>query len=36
MANMFNFWTMMNNQNDKMNFDDNKNKLLMGGAITHK
>jgi hypothetical protein len=34
MANMFNVWAMMNNQNDKMHFDDNENKLLMGGALT--
>jgi hypothetical protein len=31
MAGMFNVWAMMNNQNDKMHFDGNKKKLLMGG-----
>jgi hypothetical protein len=31
-----NVWTTMNSQNDKRHFDDNENKLLMGGSLTQK
>jgi hypothetical protein len=30
MDSMFNVWTMMNNQNEKMHFDDNEKEIVDG------